>query len=132
VGPFAKEDTEIYGDYAPDVSRQFTTTVAEGLAKLSGTVAAASGCSGVKCGIYLADEVTKAVDGADLVFVALGTGPTVESESNDRASLDLPGRQFEVLLDAVRVGKQPFKWSGKLDIVVHSSSIIVSNVTEII
>lgn len=107
------------------MSHQFTTTVAEGLAKLAETVVAASGCNGVQCDSYTADEVTKAVDGADLVFVALGTGPTVESESNDRASLDFPGRQFEVLLDAVRVGKQLCTWSVELDTDVHSSSGIL-------
>lgn len=105
VGPYANEYEEIYGDYSPLVSRQFTTTVAEGLAKLAVKVENVSGCDDVKCEKYAADDVIKAVDGADLVVVALGTGRKLESEGNDRANLNLPGRQFEVLLDAVRVGK---------------------------
>ena len=105
VGPYTNEYEEIYGDYSPHVSRQFTTTVAEGLAKLAVKVEAVSGCDDVKCEKYSAEEVTKAVDGADLVVVALGTGRKLESEANDRRNLDLPGRQFEVLLDAVRTGE---------------------------
>lgn len=105
VGPYAQEANEIYGDYSPLVSRQFTTTVAEGLVKLGSTVIAASGCNGVKCMSYSRDGITDAVQGADLVVVALGTGSAIESEGNDRADISLPGRQFEVLLDAVRLGE---------------------------
>lgn len=105
VGPYAQEANEIYGDYSPSVSPQFTTTVAQGLVKLSSTVIAASGCNGVKCTSYSREGITEAVQGADLVVVALGTGSAIESEGNDRADINLPGRQFEVLLDAVRLGE---------------------------
>jgi beta-glucosidase len=103
VGPFAQDYEQIYGEYSPEVSREFTTTVAEGLAKLAVKVEAASGCNSVPCDKYSAGEVEKAVDGADLVVVALGTGKIIETEATDRSNIDFPGKQLEVLLDAVRM-----------------------------
>ena len=82
--------------------------MAEGLVKLAVKVEAVSGCDSVPCGNYSAGEVEKAVDGADLVVVALGTGKVIETEATDRSTIDFPGRQLEVLLDAVRVGMNFF------------------------
>ena len=41
---------------------------------------------------------------ADLVVVCLGTGTDVEREGHDRATLDLPGSQLDLLKDAVAAG----------------------------
>lgn len=105
MGPFADEAVEIYGSYSPKVIRNLTTTVANGLARLADSIAVASGCKKLSCKEYEAGEVVEAVDGADLVVVTLGTGTGEESEGNDRTSIDLPGRQLEVLLDAVESGR---------------------------
>ena len=53
---------------------------------------------------YMSSDVMTAVDGAGLVVVCLGTGQQLESESNDRASIDLPGSQLNLLKDAVTAG----------------------------
>lgn len=95
--------------------------MAEGLAKLAVKVEAASGCDGVTCEKYSAEEVEKAVDGADLVVVALGTGKIIETEATDRSNIDFPGRQLEVLLDAVRVGMKHFYAFKTLSLIIDAS-----------
>ena len=50
---------------------------------------------------YDSNSVKTAVTGADLVIVCLGTGNSIESEGNDRADIELPGKQFQLLQDAV-------------------------------
>lgn len=43
------------------------------------------------------DQAVQAARDADIVLAIVGTDPTVESEGFDRSSLDLPGRQNELL-----------------------------------
>ena len=50
---------------------------------------------------YDKDSVLKATSGADIVLVCLGTGNSIESEGNDRADINLPGSQLQLLQDAV-------------------------------
>ena len=54
---------------------------------------------------YDAASIQQAVSDTDLVIVCLGTGQDVEAEGHDRASLDLPGWQLDLLKDAVYYGK---------------------------
>lgn len=42
-----------------------------------------------------------ACGGVDLSVVCLGTGNVLESEGNDRADINLPGNQLQLLQDAV-------------------------------
>ena len=55
----------------------------------------------VPCRSYNSDDVKTAATGADLVIVCLGTGNSIESEGNDRTDIELPGKQFQLLQDAV-------------------------------
>ena len=112
-----------YGDYSPGryefdqanpwpnvtARSNYTTTLAEGLATLIGhgsTLAVESGCVSTKerhaasrvCGSnFSAASVTRAVQGASVVIVALGTGSLTEAEGQDRSTLELPGHQEELL-----------------------------------
>lgn len=38
--------------------------------------------------------------------MCLGTGNSIESEGNDRADIELPGKQFQLLQDAVSYSSQ--------------------------
>jgi beta-glucosidase len=87
------------------VNPKYTTTVYFGLSKLGTLATSASGCSNGHCKDYNADHIKDAVVGADLVVVALGSGHSLESEDNDRAYLDLPGSQLDLLKDAVYYGE---------------------------
>ena len=58
------------------------------------------------CRSYKSDDIKTAATGADLVIVCLGTGNSIEAEGNDRADIELPGQQFQLLKDAVSFSSQ--------------------------
>ncbi|XP_035663483.1 probable beta-D-xylosidase 6 [Branchiostoma floridae] len=103
VGPFADNLPALYGDYSPIPDPKFSSTPLQGLSGLAGKTQHAAGCKGSDpvCTDYDQQEVKMAVEGADLVVVCLGTGAGIESEGRDRADLSLPGKQLQLLKDAV-------------------------------
>ncbi|XP_046550190.1 probable beta-D-xylosidase 2 [Haliotis rubra] len=101
VGPMANNAQALFGDYAPDMDPKYTTTPLQGVQSIWTTVRYGAGCSDSKCTQYVRAEVLTAAKGSDLVFVCLGTGTEIEAEGNDKANLDLPGQQLQVLQDAV-------------------------------
>lgn len=105
VGPFANNSEQLFGDYGSNVLPQFTKTPYEGLMSLGKTVNFAPGCDDTKCANYNFDDLERAVRGSQLIIVCLGTGQAVESEGNDRADLDLPGKQLQLLQDAAYFGE---------------------------
>ena len=64
----------LYGDYSPTVNETLTITPVQGLGRLGKSLAWASGCDNLHCDGYSAGDVKKAVGGADVIFVCLGTG----------------------------------------------------------
>ncbi|XP_041464587.1 beta-D-xylosidase 1-like [Lytechinus variegatus] len=102
VGPFANNSNLLFGDYAPEPDSRFVTTVLEGLSPIATKTRNASGCPYPKCEAYDQQGVMNAVAGADMVVVCLGTGIGIEMESNDRHDMLLPGKQEQLLQDAVR------------------------------
>ncbi len=54
---------------------------------------------------YDPTKVTTACNEMDLAIVCLGTGSVLESEGNDRADINLPGSQLQLLQDAVNAAK---------------------------
>ena len=76
VGPLADNTDAIFGGYAPTPDPKYVVSPRAGLAPLATTVSYEPGCnnSAPTCTEYNGDAVKKAVTGADLVVVALGTG----------------------------------------------------------
>ncbi|XP_067675255.1 uncharacterized protein [Haliotis asinina] len=105
VGPMANNPQALFGDYAPDMDPKYTTTPLQGLQSIWATVKYGAGCSDTKCTQYDRQEVQTAAKGSDIVFVCLGTGTEIEAEGNDKANLDLPGQQLQLLQDAVNAGQ---------------------------
>jgi beta-glucosidase len=139
VGPMANNIPGIFGSYAPDPDPRYVVTPLQGLSVLGETVGFAEGCSlsSGRClnATYNAAAVIAAVTEADFVVVALGTGGRVESESNDRADLNLPGAQLQLLLDAVQhSGSAPVVLllfnGGPLDVTWAKNSPRVSVIVE--
>jgi beta-glucosidase len=110
VGPFIYDTSLYFGDYAPNKMPEFIVSVMDGLqkAKIANTINFAQGCKDqTKCKSYDPSSVATACDGADLAIVTLGTGNVLESEGNDRADINLPGHQLELLQDAANSALGP-------------------------
>ncbi|XP_046354046.2 probable beta-D-xylosidase 2 [Haliotis rufescens] len=105
VGPMANNTYQLFGDYAPTMNPEYTTNPLQGIQYLWSTVRYAAGCTDNKCTQYYSHEVQTAVTASDLIFVCLGTGQELESEANDKANLELPGQQLQLLKDAVTTGQ---------------------------
>lgn len=100
IGPFANNPQYLFGDYVPHWDKKFVSTPYDGLKSLGDDVRYAAGCDDPQCTNYDPKAIQKAVVGAQFVFVCLGTGSVLESEGRDRADLDLPGHQLQILKDA--------------------------------
>lgn len=106
VGPLSNNSALIFGEphYSVDVDETLIVTPLTGLRPLGHDVTHADGCSDVSCATYDSASVRVAVQNADVVFVCLGTGDLQESEGHDKADLELPGQQLQLLQDAVLFG----------------------------
>ncbi|XP_046354043.2 probable beta-D-xylosidase 2 [Haliotis rufescens] len=105
VGPMANNSNALFGDYTADMNPRYTTNPLQGVQSIWSTVRYGAGCTDTKCTQYNSQEVQTAAKGSDLLFVCLGTGTEIESEGNDRANLDLPGQQLQLLQEAVTAGQ---------------------------
>ncbi|CAG5116467.1 unnamed protein product, partial [Candidula unifasciata] len=102
VGPMADDVSQIFGDYSAQQDRGFTKTPLQGLATVFLGIAFGAAClDGPPCKSYQPQTVKNLVTGADLIFVALGTGTVIESEGRDRPDVNLPGNQSNVLTDTL-------------------------------
>ncbi|XP_046550181.1 probable beta-D-xylosidase 2 [Haliotis rubra] len=105
VGPMANNTYQLFGDYAPTMNLEYSSNPLQGIASLWPTVRYGAGCTDNNCTQYNSQEVQAAATGSDLIFVCLGTGQELECEGNDKANLDLPGQQLQLLQDAVNAGQ---------------------------
>eukprot|EP00731_Ephydatia_muelleri_P029897 Em0021g420a len=107
VGPFIDNPYSVFGDYSPTVMLEYVVTPLQGIKTLTNigksVLNSADGCSDSKCSTYDSASVKAACNGVDLVIACLGTGSIVESEGNDRADINLPGSQLQLLQDAASV-----------------------------
>ncbi|KAI8783288.1 xylan 1,4-beta-xylosidase [Biomphalaria glabrata] len=103
VGPMAHNYSQIFGDYTPLQDRSFTKTPLQGLQTLFPGIKYQAAClDGTQCTSYDPQVIPEVVAGADLIFVALGTGTAVEAEGHDRPNLELPGHQKDLILDVLK------------------------------
>ncbi|XP_035825801.1 beta-xylosidase/alpha-L-arabinofuranosidase 1 [Aplysia californica] len=105
VGPMGDNPSQMYGKYSVDLDKARVSTPRQALTKVGETFAYASGCERTSCKSYNDDDIKKAVQGSEVVVVALGTGSDLESEGNDRSNISLPGQQLALLQAAVKYAK---------------------------
>lgn len=117
------DTAEIMGSYSSDGIKQFIIPLYTGLSKLADDTNVAPGCTDVFCGTYDAASVKLATEDVDAVFAALGTGRSIEGEGSDRSDIDLPGKQLQLLMDAVAFGMLHVRC---LLLCLHSLSLSVS------
>ncbi len=114
IGALANDQAEMLGSWSGDGRKEDAVTLLEGIrSKVSRTtrVTYARGCSvsGVtatgadeKASI---DEAVRAVRESDAAIVAVGESADMTGEAASRSSLDLPGRQLELVQALVATGK---------------------------
>ncbi|KAK7491119.1 hypothetical protein BaRGS_00017683, partial [Batillaria attramentaria] len=102
----ALKSKQLRGSYAARTSLAYMTSPLQGLAGVASKTQFASGCNDTVCAEYNASAVRAAVQGAEYIFVMLGTGTAVEGEGHDRRDLELPGYQKQLLQDVVEASNQ--------------------------
>ena len=113
VGPLADSQKDVIGSWTGDGKPEDAVTLLAGIkAKVSPqtTVTYAKGCEINDDSTSGFDEAVRIARAADVVIVALGESAEMSGEAASRSSLDLPGRQLD-LVKALRA-------TGKLVIVV--------------
>ncbi|XP_041352633.1 probable beta-D-xylosidase 2 [Gigantopelta aegis] len=133
-GPLANNKSQLMGDYAADVDPFFVTTPLHGLAPLAHKVLFTPGCSDTKCKSYNHTNVKLYASLADLTILCLGTGQSIETENFDRDSIYLPGKQQQLLEDAIKYSKGPvivlLFSGGPLDIRLADNSIKIMSIIQ--
>ena len=76
VGPFGNDSRQLFGDYSPTSAAEYNTTPLQGLESIASSTRFAAGCNNPVCATYNESAVVRAVSGADLVVVCLGSGMT--------------------------------------------------------
>jgi beta-glucosidase len=108
IGPLADHRKVMLGTWSTGARAEDATTLLEGLKKAVGDsckINYASGCDtdgGSTNGFAAAIEVA---NNSDLVLLAVGESEKHNGESHSRASLDLPGRQNDLLKLMKQIGK---------------------------
>lgn len=101
VGPFADNLYKIYGEYSAVIDPKYAKTPRQGLVNMTDNLQYKAGCLEPKCTDYNSNSVKDAVNGAEIVVVCLGLSADLEGEGNDRSNINLPGKQLQLLKDAI-------------------------------
>ncbi len=108
IGPLADSQKEMLGSWTGDGKNEDAVTLLAGLkAKVSTAtkISYARGCD-VNCESSEGfDEAVRAARESDVVIIAIGESAEMSGEAASRSSLDLPGRQLELLKAVQAVGK---------------------------
>jgi hypothetical protein len=93
-----------YGDYAPIVNPDYVTTPLNSLKDQFLNTSYYQAClDGTKCLEYNQTDLINylKMNNFDLIILSLGTGQIIESEGHDRASMNLPNYQTQLLEDVL-------------------------------
>lgn len=82
------------------------TTPLQGLTALV-TTTYQSGCSNVACSTAQVDDAKKIAASADATVLVMGADLSIEAESRDRVSLNLPGQQPLLVTEVAKASKGP-------------------------
>jgi beta-glucosidase len=108
IGPLADDRKDMIGSWNGDGRIEDAVTLLEGIkAKAaSGTkITYAKGCEIASDSIEGFAEATRIASESDVVIVAVGESAEMSGEASSRASLDLPGRQLDLVKAMQATGK---------------------------
>ena len=104
LGPMSNNPVQQYGDYSPVVNPSYVTTPLSSLQDSFPSTDYKQAClDGSKCLEYNQTEMINYLQTNEfnLIVLCLGTGQDVEGEGNDRATMDLPNYQAQLLQDVI-------------------------------
>jgi beta-glucosidase len=104
LGPMSNNPVQQYGDYSPIVNAYYVTTPLSSLQDSFSNTSYKEAClDGTKCLRYNQTDTIDYLKNNlfDLIILSLGTGQNIEGEGNDRASMDLPNKQSQLLKDVL-------------------------------
>ncbi len=107
IGPLADSQKDMIGSWTGDGRAEDAVTLLQGVkAKLPGaTINYAKGCD-VACAEAVGfEEAVNAARKSDAVIIAVGESAEMSGEAASRSSLDLPGRQLELVKAVQATGK---------------------------
>ncbi|CAH1784544.1 unnamed protein product [Owenia fusiformis] len=119
LGPFADNPDQMFGDYTAKPDAKYITTP---MSSLTDVIADKTyykqlcDNSDPHCSTYTQAALQDLVQYADIVVLCLGTGQAVEAEGNDRPDMELPGKQKQMLDDAIMYTK------GKIILLLFSAA----------
>jgi beta-glucosidase len=109
IGPLADDQKALLGSWSGDGRANDAVSLLGGLRQRLGagrSVAFAKGCASIACPTTEGfDEAVATAAKADVVVLAVGEGAEVSGEAASRSSLDLPGRQLELVQRVHATGK---------------------------
>jgi beta-glucosidase len=110
IGPLADDRKDLIGSWSGDGKPEDAVTVLAGIrAKVSPQtkVAYAKGCEITGDSADGFAEAVRAAEGADVALVVVGESAEMSGEASSRSSLDLPGRQLD-LIKAIHATGKPY------------------------
>ena len=114
IGPLADDQQNLLGSWSGDGRKEDAVTLLEGIRRKvprTTKINYARGCTVASASVdgtaesLLMDEAVRAARESDVVIVAVGESADMSGEAASRASLDLPGRQLELVKALVATGK---------------------------
>jgi beta-glucosidase len=107
IGPLADDQLDLLGSWSGDGHAADAVTLLAGIkAKASAAkINYAKGCDIDSDSTEGFDEAVRAVRESDVVIVAVGESAAMSGEASSRSSLDLPGRQLDLLKALQATGK---------------------------
>ncbi len=108
VGPLADDQVDVLGSWTGDGNAADAVTLLAGIkAKVSSTtkINYAKGCDIDGSSTAGFDDAVRVARESDLVIVAIGESAAMSGEASSRSSLDLPGRQLDLVKALQATGK---------------------------
>ncbi|HEX8180512.1 MAG TPA: glycoside hydrolase family 3 N-terminal domain-containing protein [Pyrinomonadaceae bacterium] len=110
IGPLADSQTDVLGSWNGDGHTEDAVTLLAGIkAKVAAhtRVTYVKGCDVEGDATAEIDDAVRAARAADVVIIAVGESAAMSGEASARASLDLPGRQLD-LVKAIHATGKPY------------------------
>lgn len=108
IGPLADDPQSVMGSWAGDGRKEEAVSLLAGIranAPSGMTINYAKGCDVSGESVAGIDEAARAAEQSDFVILAVGESADMSGEATSRSSLDLPGRQLELVQAVHKTGK---------------------------